>query len=147
MKKVVIKVLSFMLAFIIAFGAFGVTANAANLDKKAKNICKTLKKGKKAGSIVGKLDVKYEKQGKTYDFTVSLDCHQDASLFGMTAKMVPDKYKESRDSVGKAYKNIKKIIKKGGIKKCNVIYVVKANGVKLWEFKNGKLVFDKYLSE
>ncbi len=145
MKKVVIRALSLMLAFMFVFGAFSIPASAASTDAKAKALCKTLNKGRDAASCIdGSYKVKYKKKGNTYYFTVTFNTKLDASYFQMSKIMVPDKYNETVDSLKKVTLDIKKKAKKAGIKKVSVKYIVKANGEKLWVFKNGKQIYDKF---
>ena len=145
MKKVIVKALSLMLAFMMVFGAVSIPTHAASNDAKAKAICKELNKGKDAAScIVGSYKVKYSKKGSTYNFTVTLNTKVAAGYYQMTKLMMPDKYNETLDSLKKVTTNIKKKAKKAGLKKVSVKYTVKANGVKLWVFKDGKQIYDKF---
>ncbi|SDB69070.1 MULTISPECIES: hypothetical protein [unclassified Butyrivibrio] len=145
MKKVVVKVLSLMLAFMMVFGAVGMTASAANKDKAAKKLCKEINKGgNKCKGITGNLKVTYKKEGSKYNFTIKLDMPLDAWMFDMSAKMQPKEIGQARDSVKKVSKTFKKKAKKVGIKKSSCTYIVYANGTRIWEFKDGKVVYDRY---
>ncbi len=144
MKKLLTKALSMVLVFMVLFTAVGTTASAANLDKKAKQICTKYTKAAKAGSFVGNVKVTYKKQKGEYNFTFTLNMKQDISTFGMLKSFGSKYYNETRDSFKKTSKKLRKDIQKQGIKKANVTYIVKANGKKLWVAKNGKITYDKF---
>ncbi len=145
MKKILTKALTMLLVFMVVFTAVGTTASAANLDKKAKKICKFYKKaGNKAKGLTGPVNVTYKKEGKVYHFTFTLNLKQDATLFGMTKSVAPKQYEKVRNSIVKNSKIFRKKIKKKGVKKNSVTYVVNAGGTKLWEATDGKLTFDRY---
>ena len=144
MKKVIIRALSLMLALMMVFGNATVTASAAVNDTKAKTFCKTLNKGNKFKTTVGSFKVSYKKKGSTYNFTITLNSKVGAGVYQMMKSMTPDKYDELIKGFEDTTLQIRKKAKKAGIKKANVKYVVKSNGEKLWEFKNGKLIYDKF---
>ncbi len=144
MKKILTKALSMLLAFMLIFAAVGTTASAANYDKVAKRICAKYTKAAKAGSFVGKVKVTYKKQKGAYNFTFTLNMDQDDSTFAMLKLMGGNYYNETRDSFKSTTTKLRKAIKKQGIKKVNVTYIVKAKGKKLWVAKNGKITYDKY---
>ncbi len=144
MKKVVTKLLTMMFVFTILFTAVGSTASAASLDQKAKQICTKYSKAAKAGSCVGKVKVSYKKEKGAYNFTFTLNMNTSASILQMSKMMAPKYYNETRDSIKKTSAKLRKDIKKQGIKKVNVTYVVKAKGTKVWVCKNGKLTYEKF---
>ncbi|WP_026497298.1 hypothetical protein [Butyrivibrio sp. WCD3002] len=144
MKKISTRALSIFLAFMLLFVSVGTTASAANYDKVAKRVCAKYTKAAKAGSFVGKVKVTYKKQKGTYNFTFTLNMDQDASIFSMLKMMGGNYYNETRDSFKSTTTKLRKDIKKQGIKKASVTYIVKANGTKLWVAKNGKITYDKY---
>ena len=144
MKKVAVKLLSLMLAFMVMFGAAGMTASAASKDAKCKSFCKELNKGNKFGKTIGSYKVKYKKQNGKYQFTVTLNTNVGLGNYQMVKAMVPDKYYETRDSFKKTIKKLKKKAKKAGIKKASFTYIIKASGEKLWEFQDDELVYDRF---
>ena len=144
MKKGITKLLTMLFVFTILFTAVGTPASAASQDKKAKQICAKYTKAAKAGECVGKVKVTYKKQKGAYNFTFTLDMNTSASLLQITKMVSPKHYKETRDSFKKTSTKLRKDIKKKGIKKCNVTYVVKAKGTKVWVCKNGKLTYEKF---
>ncbi|WP_026670589.1 hypothetical protein [Butyrivibrio sp. AE3006] len=133
-----------LVALIAIFAVVGTTASAANYDKVAKRICAKYTKAAKAGSFVGKVKVTYKKQKGAYNFTFTLNMDQDDSTFAMLKLMGGNYYNETRDSFKSTTTKLRKDIKKQGIKKVNVTYIVKAKGKKLWVAKNGKITYDKY---
>jgi predicted transcriptional regulator YheO len=144
MKKVFARLLTMMFVFTILFTAVGSTASAASQDQKAKQICSKYSKAAKAGECVGKVKVTVKKQKGAYNFTFTLNMNTSAPLLQLTKMMSPKHYNETRDSFKKTSTKLRKDIKKQGIKKCNVTYVVKAKGTKVWVVKNGKLTYDKF---
>ena len=145
MKKILTKALTMLLVFMVVFTAVGTTASAANLDKKAKKICRKYEKaGNKAKGLTGPVKVKYQKEGKVYHFTFTLNLKQDASLFGLTKSFQPAAYNKTRNSIVKNTTLFRKKIKKKGIKKNSVTYVVNAGGKQLWVATDGKLTYDRY---
>lgn len=146
MKKVSVKLLTLMLAFMMAFGHAGVTASAAGQDAKVKTFCKTLNKGNKFGKTIGSYKVRYKKKGGKYTFKVTFNSNVGAGMYQIMKAMTPDKYYETRDSFVKTTKKLKKKAKKAGIKKATFHYIVMANGEKLWEVYDGLLIYDKFES-
>ncbi|MCR5656922.1 MAG: hypothetical protein K6G06_05600 [Butyrivibrio sp.] len=145
MKKLLTKALTMLLVFMVVFTAVGTTASAANLDKKAKSICKFYQKaGNKAKGLTGPVKVKYKKEGKVYHFTFTLNLKQDASIFGMTKSFAPKEYNQARKSIVKNTTKFRKKIKKKGIKKNSVTYIVNAGGKQLWVATDGQLIYDRY---
>ena len=143
MKKVIIKALSLMLAFMMMFGSVSMPASAANYDSKAKSFCKTLNKGNKFQSTIGSFSVKYKKKGNTYTFTVTLNAKVGVGAYQLMKSLTPDKYDELIDGFKKTTLDLRKKAKKAGVKKASVRYIVKAGKVKVFEFKDGKVVYNK----
>ena len=144
MEKVMLKALSLMLAFMMMFGTVGVPVSAASTDAKAQSFCKKVNKGNKFQTTIGSYKISFKKKGNTYNFTVVLNTKLGEGAFSMLKSMMPDKYQETVDGFKNASLVVKKNAKKAGIKKASVRYIVKSKGVKLFECKNGKLVYEKF---
>ena len=143
MKKVIIRALSLMLACMMMFGSVGVTASAASSDAKANSFCKSLNKGNKFGNTIGSFKVKVKKKGNTYNFTVTLNAKVGVGAYQLMKSLTPDKYDELIEGFKKTTLDLRKRAKKAGVKKASVRYIVKAGKVKVFEFKDGKVIYNK----